>query len=75
VYQVTLSGFTRRLAHHPNGTGRIAVLSDDGTFDLVSGSHIVSDHGAVAWISCVSACGADESPATHRKAAVPFCNS
>jgi hypothetical protein len=36
------------LALNEHGTGRIAVLSDDGTFDIVSGSHIVSVHEAEA---------------------------
>jgi hypothetical protein len=36
------------LALNEHGTGRIAVLSDDGTFDIVSGLHIVSVHGAEA---------------------------
>ena len=36
------------LALNERGTGRIAVLSDDGTFDIVSGLQIVSVHGAEA---------------------------
>jgi hypothetical protein len=36
------------LALNEHGTGRIAVLNDDGTFDIVSGLHIVSVHGAEA---------------------------
>jgi hypothetical protein len=36
------------LALNEHCTGRIAALSDDGTFDIVSGLHIVSVHGAEA---------------------------
>ena len=54
-FEIVLSSGTKlrvpspeHLALNEHGTGRIAVLDDDGTFDVVSGLHIVSVHGAEA---------------------------